>query len=77
MVTCKVINRLLIVLLVWMVLWVGCGWLGNERTPSHVLPNEKLSFYNEILTDAPIPIMQFTVYPTVKTVYQIEPKKIG
>ena len=52
------------------------GWR-NERTPSRALPSEKLSFYNGILTDAPIPIIQFTVYSIVKTVYQTEPKKIG
>lgn len=51
--------------------------LGNERTPSRALPKQKRSFYNGILTDAPIPIIQFTVYSTVKTVYQTEPKKIG
>ena len=50
---------------------------GNERTRTRALPNEKRSFYNGILTDAPIPIIQFSVYSTVKTVYQIEPKKIG
>ena len=51
--------------------------MGNEKTLAWALPSEKRSFYNEILTDAPISIIQFTVYPTVKTVYQIEPKKIG
>ena len=61
----------------WIVLWIECGWLGNEKTLAWALPNEKRSFYNGILTDAPIPIIQFTVYSTVKTVYQTEPKKIG
>ena len=29
-VTCKVINRVWIILLVWIILWIRCGWLGNE-----------------------------------------------
>ena len=76
-VTCKVINRVWIILLVWIILWIGWGWWGDEKTLAWALPNEKRSFYNGILTVAPIPIIQFTVYSTVKTVYQIEPKKIG
>ena len=51
--------------------------MGNEKTLAWALPNEKLSFYNGILTDAGTLIIQFTVYPSVKTVYQTEPKKIG
>ena len=52
------------------------GW-ESERTSTRALPSEKLSFFNGILTDAPIPIIQFPVYSSVKTVYQTEPKKIG
>ena len=51
--------------------------MGSEKTLAWALPNEKRSFYNEILADADTLIIQFTVYPTVKTVYQTEPKKIG
>ena len=76
-VTCKVINRVWIILLVWIILWIECGWLGNEKTLAWALPSEKLSFFNRILKDALIPIIQFPVYSTVKTVYQTEPKKIG
>lgn len=76
-VTCKVINRVWIILLVWIILWIGCGWVGNEKTITRALPNEKRSFFNRILTVAPISTIQFTVYSTVKTVYQTEPKKIG
>ena len=36
--------------------------LGNEKTLSRALPNEKLSFFNEILTDADTPTIQETVY---------------
>ena len=76
-----VVYRAVVVL--WIV-WYLVGWVvdrvrgwENERTLSRALPNEKRSFYNGILTVAPISIIQFTVYSTVKTVYQIEPKKIG
>lgn len=63
---------------IWLVgLWIECGWLGNEGTRTRVLPSAKRLFFNRILTAAPIPIIQFPVYSTVKTVYQIEPKKIG
>ena len=58
----KVINRVWMVLLVWIILWIECGWLGNEKTLAWALPNEKLSFYNGILTVAPIPAIQETVY---------------
>lgn len=61
-VTCKVINRVWIILLVWIILWIRCGWLGSERTRTWALPNEKLSFYNRILTSVPIPAIQETVY---------------
>ena len=36
--------------------------LGNERTTACVLPNEKLSFYDRVLTDADTPVIQETVY---------------
>lgn len=73
----KVVGLLWIDWYLVLVLWIGCGWLGNERTRTRALPNEKRSFFNEILTAALIPIIQFTVYSTVKTVYQTEPKKTG
>ena len=34
----KVIGGLWMVLLVWMVLWIRCGWLGNEKTLAWALP---------------------------------------
>ena len=36
--------------------------LGNEKTIAWALPNEKLSFYNRILTSVLIPAIQETVY---------------
>ena len=51
--------------------------MGNEKTLAWALPSAKLSFFNRILTDAPMPIIQFPVYSSVKTVYQTEPKKTG
>lgn len=76
-VVCRVVVVLWMVLLVWIILWIRCGWLGDEKTRTRALPNEKRPFFNRILTVAPIPIIQFPVYSTVMTVYQIEPKKIG
>ena len=52
------------------------GWEMRERL-RELYPNQNRPIYDNILTDAPIPIIQFPVYPTVKTVYQTEPKKIG
>ena len=40
-------------------------------------PDEKLRFYDRVLTGAGTLTIQFSVYSSVKTVYQIEPKKIG
>ena len=34
----KVVGGLWIILLVWMVLWMECGWLGNEKTLAWALP---------------------------------------
>ena len=50
---------------------------GNERTSTRALPNAKLSFYNGILADAPIPAIHITVYLIL--VFQIiqQAKKIG
>lgn len=61
-VTCKVINKVWIILLVWIILWIRCGWLGDEKTLAWALPNEKRSFYNRILTAAHTPAIHGTVY---------------
>ena len=61
-VTCKVINKVWIVLLVWMVLWIRCGWLGNEKTLAWALPNEKTPVCDSILTDSPIPDIHISAY---------------
>ena len=37
-VACKVINKMWIILLVWIILWIECGCLGNEKTLSRALP---------------------------------------
>ena len=35
----KVIGGLWMVLLVWIILWIECGWLGNEKTLAWALPS--------------------------------------
>ena len=52
------------------------GWEMRERF-RELYPDQNRPIYDNILTDAPIPIIQFIVYSSVKTVYQTEPKKIG
>ena len=53
-----------------MVLWIECGWLGNERTLAWALPSEKLSFFNGILADAHTLTIHITVYliPVFQTI---------
>ena len=51
--------------------------LGNERTRTRALPSAKRLISDTILTDADTLIIQFPVYSSIKTVYQIEPKKTG
>lgn len=49
--------------LFWLVgLWIECGWLGNERTPTHVLPRLKHLISDTILTDADTPAIHITEY---------------
>ena len=52
------------------------GWEMRKRLHG-LYPDQNRPIYDSILTDAPIPIIQFPVYSSVKTVYQTEPKKIG
>ena len=57
-----------VVVVLWIV-WYLVGWVvdrlrgwGNEKTLAWALPNEKLPFFNRILTSVPIPDIQETVY---------------
>ena len=61
-VTCKVINKVWIVLLVWIKLWIECGWLGNEKTLSRALPSAKRWFCDSILTDLHTLTIHITAY---------------
>ena len=72
-----------VVVVLWTV-WYVVGWVvdrvkgwESEKTLSRALPNEKPSFCDRVLTVASTLTIQFSVYSSVKTVYQIEPKKIG
>ena len=37
----KIIHRVWIILLVWIILWIRCGWLGSEKTLKRALPSAK------------------------------------
>ena len=52
------------------------GW-GMRKRLRGLYPNQNRRLCDRVLTVAHTPAIQFTVYSTVKTVYQIEPKKIG
>ena len=52
------------------------GWGMRERV-RELYPKQKRRLCDRVLTVAHTPAIQFTVYSSVKTVYQIEPKKIG
>ena len=76
-----VVCRVVVVLwTVWYVVgWVVDrvkGWEVRKRFRELYL-KQKLLFCDRVLTDAGTLTIQFSVYSSVKTVYQIEPKKIG
>ena len=62
-VTCKVINRVWIILLVWIILWMELWMVGKMRKRLRGLyPNQNRPIYDNILTVAPIPAIQETEY---------------
>ena len=76
-----VVYRVVVVLWIdwYLVGWVVDrvrGWEMRKRLRGFY-PDQNCPIHDRVLTVARTPAIHETVYSTVKTVYQIEPKKIG